>query len=155
MKNIEYLVSEFRDAIEKAKKEGDFISDYRFVKFPTGCCGITSELLAKYLWDNEIRIKLYYVNGTYYNNTLDKPAHAWLKTEYGNIIDITGDQFKDYPLPFNFKERIYIGPQVDFYDFFELHEETILCNYDSLNDLSSRGYLSRQRLYEIILKHIN
>ncbi|SHL31826.1 hypothetical protein SAMN02745136_04636 [Anaerocolumna jejuensis DSM 15929] len=46
MKDIERLVNQFRDAINMAKDAGDFDRDFSFHKFPRGCCGDTSDLLA-------------------------------------------------------------------------------------------------------------
>ena len=46
---IEKLASEFRTAIEMAKKEGEFEADFIFSRFPRGCCGDVSSLLGQYL----------------------------------------------------------------------------------------------------------
>ena len=51
---IEKLASEFRTAIEMAKKEGEFEADFIFSRFPRGCCGDVSSLLGQYLLENNI-----------------------------------------------------------------------------------------------------
>ena len=48
-RKIEYYAKEYRNAIDVARKEGQFISDKWFSKFPESCCGDTSYLLAEYL----------------------------------------------------------------------------------------------------------
>ncbi len=52
---IEKLASEFRTAIEMAKKEGEFEADFIFSRFPRGCCGDVSSLLGQYLLENNIK----------------------------------------------------------------------------------------------------
>lgn len=48
-KRIEQLAHRFRQAIDAAYRAHEFRDDFRFKKFPTGCCGDTSYLLAEYL----------------------------------------------------------------------------------------------------------
>ena len=48
-RKIEYYAKEYRNAIDVARKKGQFISDKWFSKFPESCCGDTSYLLAEYL----------------------------------------------------------------------------------------------------------
>ncbi|MFR1886028.1 MAG: hypothetical protein ACLTL7_20660 [Enterocloster bolteae] len=59
MSEIERLVNQFRDAIDMARDSGDFDKDISFYKFPRGCCGDASDLLAQFLLENGIRT--YYV----------------------------------------------------------------------------------------------
>jgi len=155
VQNIRQLASKFRRAIENAKNEGAFSGDQMFRNFPQGCCGITSELLARFLIDNDIKIKLTYVCGTYRDPSFELPSHAWLKINKNTVIDITGDQFKYYPEPLYFNEAIYVGPYTDFYNLFETNVEEICDNYFPLIDNYIRNYISRKKLYEIILKYIN
>lgn len=49
MSEIERLVNQFRDAIDMARDSGDFDKDISFYKFPRGCCGDASDLLAQFL----------------------------------------------------------------------------------------------------------
>ena len=54
---IEELATIFREAIVKAKSAGEFDDDVVFKNFPSGCCGDTSDLLARYLLNNGIKTK--------------------------------------------------------------------------------------------------
>lgn len=79
------LCSEFRLTLEKMGIE-NFPQSSFFNDFPRGCCGDTSNLLAKYL--SEYNISPVYVWGI--NN--NRQSHAWL--EYQDwILDITAEQF--------------------------------------------------------------
>lgn len=155
MQEIKELATQFRIAIESAKNERRFIVDQCFRNFPSGCCGITTELLAKFLMDNGIKSKLTYIGGTCREKSLEPLSHAWLKIDNNIIVDITGDQFKYYPVPFNFNETVYVGLYNDFYNLFEIDEEETCNNYYPLNDSHIRNHLSRRKLYEIILEYIN
>ena len=46
MDKIYELAKAFRDAIEDAKEDGEFVKDIRFRQFPLGCCDDTCDLLA-------------------------------------------------------------------------------------------------------------
>lgn len=136
MQEIEELVVTFRMAIDKAKDDRRFDRDQRFTNFPRGCCGITSELLAKFLYDNGYRKKITYVSAIFYDLELENPPHAWLVIENDIVLDITGDQFKGYPEPLKFKESVYVGPYNKFYKSFEekLREECGDCRIDNMQD---------------------
>lgn len=155
MQEIKELATEFRIAIENAKNDRRFTADQCFRNFPSGCCGITAELLAKFLMDNGIKRKLTYIGGTFREPSLELPSHAWLKIGNNIIVDITGDQFKYYPIPFNFSEPVYVGLYIDFYNLFEIDVEEICNNYYLLDDRYIRNHISRRKLYEIILEYIN
>ena len=58
---IKVLATSFRGAIEIAKDAGEFDNDFAFPRFPKGCCGDTSDLLAEYLAQQDIYT--YYVCG--------------------------------------------------------------------------------------------
>ena len=49
---LEGLVYEFRAAIDQANAQGEFAFDQFFLRFPCGCCGDASELLAQYLLEH-------------------------------------------------------------------------------------------------------
>ncbi|MCD7919851.1 MAG: hypothetical protein LUG45_07235 [Clostridiales bacterium] len=68
---IRELAVKFRNAIEKACDKGLFAND-TFNRFPRGCCGDTSYLLAEYFCENGI--ESIYVNGT----DAYGQGHAWL-----------------------------------------------------------------------------
>lgn len=57
--NYKELVQNFRAAIDKAKANDEFKDDISFRRFPHGCLGDTSELLAEFLLINGI--ETYYV----------------------------------------------------------------------------------------------
>jgi len=76
----------FRCAIENTDAS-DFATSPWFVNFPCGCCGDSSDLLSKFLFDKGFETN--YVWGMYRGQ-----SHAWL--EYHDYyIDITADQFND------------------------------------------------------------
>lgn len=154
IRKILELATKFRIAIESAKNNGRFSADQHFRDFPNGCCGITSELLAKFLMENGIKCKLTYIVGTYRDYSLELSSHAWLKIDNNIIVDITGDQFKYYPVPLNFYENVYVGLYNYFYNLFEIDLEEICNNYYPLDNSYIRNYLSRRKLYEIILEYV-
>lgn len=115
---ITSLAQEFRSAIDDAVSAGEFVRDISFSGFPRGCCGDASELLAEYLEEHGIgtvQICGEYLRGEFY----DKQSHAWLLTEDGIIIDITGDQFKYNPTFLCYNIPVYVGPMDAFHRLFE------------------------------------
>lgn len=56
MKDIKRLVNQFWDAIDVARDAEEFDKDFSFCKFPRGCCGDASDLLAQFLLENGIQI---------------------------------------------------------------------------------------------------
>ena len=155
MQKIKELATEFRVAIVNAKNDRRFTADQCFRNFPSGCCGITSELLAKFLMDNGIKGELVYIGGTYRDYSQELPSHVWLELEDNIVVDITGDQFKYCSSPLNFNETVYVGPYNDFYNIFDIDEKEICNNYYPLNDVYIRNHLSRKKLYEIMLEYID
>lgn len=148
------LATNFRTAIECAKSDGCFSSDQWFRNFPQGCCGITSELLARFLIENGVTQEITYMYGECYDDSLDRPAHAWLQIDGILIVDITGDQFKYYPEPIKSDNAIYIGPNNVFFRSFEIISTERCHNYYPLDDTYIRNHLSRKELYQIILKYL-
>ena len=153
MQEIGELVVMFRMAIDKAKEDRRFDRDQRFTNFPRGCCGITSELLAKFLYDNGYRKRITYVSATFYDLEKENPTHAWLFIEENIVLDITGDQFKWYPEPLRFEEPVYVGSYNQFYNAFEeqLREECGNCRIDNVK---YHSFMSRQELYDVICEYI-
>lgn len=117
-RELEEIACNFRRAIEAAKKNHE--RGIFFDKFPVGQCGNTSDILAQYLIDNKIG-PVTYVNGTYYydDDSHNRNAHTWLFVR-NNVIDITGDQFKDYGLPLFNDIPVYVGAMTDYYKLFEI-----------------------------------
>ncbi len=67
MRNIEQLATKFRKAIDVALEAGEFDNDSIYCRFLRACCGDTSDLLAQYLLDKDIKAD--YVCGTYWGKT--------------------------------------------------------------------------------------
>ncbi len=111
------IVSEFRQAIDKAMSKGEFEEDICFNNFPIGCCGDTADLLGQYLLTHGIKTK--YVCGHYGEDESNELSHAWLLLDDDIIIDITGDQFKENPV-FNYSTPLYIGPCDEFHAMFKV-----------------------------------
>lgn len=152
MKDINRLVNRFRDAIDMALDAGDFDKDFSFYKFPRGCCGDTSDLLAQFLLENGIRT--YYVCGTYIDGSFEnRQSHAWLLTDNHTIIDITGDQFKDDPNFLNYDKSVFVGVGDDFHRLFEVEDRAIRENI-GLYALGSMCQLRLNELYRKIIKYI-
>lgn len=149
---IKRLSNQFRRAIQLAMDEGEFSSDIAFRRFPHGCCGDASDLLAQYLLDNGIIT--YYVYGVYSNGITDSmQSHAWLITEGHTIIDITGDQFKDDPEFMKYSEEVYIGSVDKFHHLFEVDEGDIHKNC-GINALGDMCHARLNELYNTIMRYM-
>lgn len=111
------LATQFRNAIEKAK-DLNVISCQSLRNFPVGSCGIASELLAQFLFENNVQTQ--YVWGTHYPIGDEAPqSHAWLESLNGITIDITRDQFKYDNELLNWSQPIYVGEPDCFQSLFE------------------------------------
>ena len=145
MNDIKRLVGQFRDAIDRAKKKGEFETYDGFVNFPRGSCGDTSLLLAQFLLENDIRTD--YVCGTSNNQ-----SHAWLLTDNHNtIIDITGDQFEGDPDFLNYDKSVYVGAEDDFHRLFKGRK---IRKNIGLDDFDSECQSMLKELYSRIIKYI-
>lgn len=145
MDKIYELAKKFRNAIEDAKEEGEFVKDIRFRQFPSGCCDDSCDLLAQYFLEHGIRTRQVlgaYRDGIPENNT----SHAWL-IKGRIIIDITGDQFRYDKIFLNFNEPVYVGRENDFYRLFEKDRTC------ESSDVKSNVRL--HSLYKTILKYID
>ena len=145
MDKIYELAKKYRNAIEEAKEEGEFIKDVRFCQFPLGCCDDACDLLAQYLLEHGIRTHQVlgaYRDGIFENNT----GHAWL-IKGKIIIDITGDQFRYDRIFLNFNEPVYVGRENEFYRLFE--RDRICENIDIKSNV--RLY----NLYKTISKYLD
>lgn len=113
------LANKFRNAIEIARDKGCFRHDISFHKFPLGCCGDASDLLAQYLTKHGIDTLNVCGNYYYDDPNIGAQSHAWL--EYKDIIiDITGDQFKHYPEFLNYNIPVYVGERDKMHELFEV-----------------------------------
>lgn len=151
MHDIHHLATHFRNAIEAAKREREFLYEIKLKNFPVGCCDVANELLAQFLLDNGIPTR--YVCGTYYGEYPEtKTSHAWLITDDAIIIDITGDQFK-YDSSLKNDRPVFVEQANDFYKLFEVDERRDVCEFRGLQffcDDSPRML----RLYEIISSYL-
>lgn len=152
--NLHRIAQSFRDAIDAAKANGE---PYIFFnKFPTGQCGYTTELLAKYLTSIGYT-RMIYESGVYYWEDSDSnpdhipQQHTWLLVE-GLVIDITGDQFKSFDVPVKNDISVYVGPKTPYYELFEVHPygryETSGYNPKSLKGKDLDAW------YQVILKYL-
>jgi hypothetical protein len=149
-KNIYSLVTEFRRAIECAKNEGEFKESQILNRFPNGCCGIVSSLLAKYLFENGIYSSE--ISGTYRSmNSEEIQSHMWLILEDNTIIDITGDQFKNNPTFLCYSKKVYVGLMDQFH---ELFEDTRVYPYDDFTEGADKINIQNMKFYKIILGYI-
>ena len=111
------LADRFRVAIDQALTAGDFDDDPDFRGFPTGRCGYTSELLAKWLHENGL--ETLYMSGQH-GYGWDSQNHAWLETYDGLVIDITRDQFKHRRGVLYSNDKVYVGEQDSLRNAFRL-----------------------------------
>jgi len=116
MPDLYEIAAAFRAAIEEAIRAGEI---QEMMSFPSGCCGLASDLLQRYLFEQH-DIFTWYMSGRYgYGESGE--GHAWLETQDGTVIDITGDQYKHKKLKFT--EPVYIGQRSDgFHDKFKMDE---------------------------------
>ena len=129
IESITYYATKFRKAMEKAHYNNEFARIVTLASFPRGSCGISSELLHHYLSEKGIKTKI--VCKTYYdeNDPSETTSHAWLEYE-DIIIDITGDQFKYYPLYNCFDKPVYIGKLDSFHKIFSVEGPKVDFNED-------------------------
>lgn len=146
---LKKIASNFRTAIEIAKDHGEFKSIVPFSRFPRGCCGDTSDLLAQYLLEHHIN-SLYVCGNRYFPDPDEgTQSHAWLVVN-GLIIDITGDQFSDRVSYYNYNERVYVGPGDAFHDLFTVTASDIY-EFHGIQSYSNASRLLY--LYNIIKKY--
>lgn len=145
MDELYSVVSHFRNAIDTAWENGEFVKDIRFCRFPSGCCDDTCDLLGKYLKDKGYHTQQ--VMGTYRDGAFeDITGHAWLLYNKSTIIDITGDQFKMDPLFHNFDKPVYIGENNAFHRMFDIDRICENCNINGNDRLLE--------LYQIIERYL-
>lgn len=144
MPDLYEIASAFRTAIEEAVRAGEI---REMMSFPTGCCSFASDLLQRYLLE-EHGLFTWYMSGRY-GYGWDGESHAWVETQEGTVIDITGDQYKYKSLKFT--EPVYVGPRADgFHDMFELDKPI---SYSRDEDPFGRNRDFDKR-YEAVVRHI-
>lgn len=138
MENIKNLVFRFRNAIDCAKENGETDSMRFFEKFPTGCCGETSDFLGHFLLEHGIQTSYICRSCPPQNEEENSQHHAWLLFKDNIIIDITGDQFKDEKNFLNYNLPIYIGLTDDFHNLFtyeDIKRKSVFLNeLNTIND---------------------
>lgn len=99
-------------------------------------------------------ITTYYVCGYYGQGDFGAvQSHAWLITEDGIVIDITGDQFENKKQFYNYNIPVYVGESDDFYELFEVASRDVRKSVP----LDQISCLDRNRLpdlYRMIVEHI-
>ena len=142
--DIYRIAEQFRSAIVRSKRNGEFNFKDRMRKFPGGCCDDACDLLAYYL-QHEYGITSCQENGIYRDEDADNTTnHAWLIVEDKIIVDITGSQFKYCA---SFIEYIYVGDETAFYK--KLDRKQTYANCDTTQN---------ERLwkdYQIIKKYLS
>ena len=146
------IAADFRRGIERAKDADEFVYDIFFRNFPHACCGDTSLLLGHYLLCKGI--KTYYVCGNYRQGDFkDYQSHAWLMTEDGIVIDITGDQFR-YQAKFkNYNIPVYVGECDDFHNLFDVERRDVRISVP-LDQIGCAEEKRLPKLYKTIVKYM-
>ena len=119
IQQITQLAKKFREAILAFPRSAfPWNSSMGISKFPSGCCGDTSQTLATYIFA-ETGLICSYVHGQYGGIEGELGSHAWLEID-GLVIDITADQFnkRGYDLA-----EIYVGPRTEWYNSYETNIE--------------------------------
>ncbi len=144
MPDLSEIATAFRAAIEAAVEAGEI---REMCSFPFGCCAYSSDLLQRYLIE-KYDYFTWYMSGRY-SYGWDGESHAWLETQDGIVIDITGDQYKNKKLKFT--EPVYIGPRADgFHNKFELDEPVA---YSRVEDPLGRNR-DFDRRYETVIRYL-
>lgn len=102
----------FRVAITKAIDNREFNHNFLINNFPKGCCGITSDMLGRYLIEHH-NIRCWYVCGS-----CGEESHAWLELENNIVLDITGDQYNNRYDSVFCNIPVYVGDKDDFHNNF-------------------------------------
>ena len=144
MPDLYEIATAFRAAIEEAVRAGEL---REMNTFPRGCCSFASDLLQRYLIEQD-GFFTWYMSGRY-GYGWDAESHAWLETQDSLVIDITGDQYAFKELKFT--EPVYVGPRIDgFHDKFELDEPVA---YSRSEDPFGRNR-EFDRRYEAVIRHL-
>lgn len=140
---------DFRTAMEETRRCGDIIPYYHgfLTEFPRGCCDITSDFLQRYL-EEQYSFKTVSISGEY-GYGYNAESHAWLETEDGTVIDITGDQYKYKRIQFD--KPVYVGSRQDgFHDKFEV---TSRMPYEEVIGTFYRDQFKEEQ-YQNVLRHL-
>lgn len=156
--NILDEVRHFRDAIDLAKDNDEFLTIYPFSNFPKDCCDHTCDLLGQYLLERGII--------THQVNCVSKYDeswhHVWLETNDEIIIDITGDQFIGRISQLNeIPKEIYVGEKGQIHKIFCMNRKIELNtnfiqenNPTTFNEVTNPRKKTLIQLYKIISKYL-
>lgn len=148
---INVLVNNFRYAMDCAKANGEFSRLIPLYIFPNGCCDMACDLLANYLAD--YGVETYVINGEYWDAINGYSInHVWLVLSSGDIIDITGDQFKNDSQFFNYNKKVHIGKEERLHKLFV--EKRSKEAYMDLDGISNIRRDTLNCAYRIISKYL-
>ena len=150
---VKKLANDFRNAIEKAKKDNAFLTNIYvgcFCGFPYGCCDEASNLLSRFLLENNITSNL--IRGVYKSDKDCDYIHVWLMVN-DIVVDITGDQFEEEHEFFNYNKTVYVGPKDNFHKLFTTE---IVIKLEAIKDwfLCNENEMTIHMLYDIIMKYM-
>lgn len=151
MGDIFSMAAEFRTALLKARKNREFSDDGLIERFPGGNCGIVCDLLGRYLIE-QAGVRSWYTSGK-----IGFESHVWLTLENGDIVDITGDQYKNQSGSLYYNLPVYVGKMDAFHSQFRLNgDPTEITPKDWTPDCFGEDWMQRKKriAYEIILKYI-
>ena len=146
-RRVKQLACKFRTAIEKAKVAGEFDSYLSFSRFPRACCGDASDLLAQFFLENKINSTYVWGNRYFDNPEEGTQSHAWLLVD-GLIVDITGDQFMNDSLYYNYSLPVYVGTGDAFHSLFDVEER----NMHKFYGIENYGHMCQPRLFDLYRK---
>lgn len=151
MEDIFQMATNFRNAILKARINREFLGDSFIERFPEGNCGVVCDLLGRYLLE-QASVRSWYTSGEIgYDN------HVWLTLENGDIVDITGDQYKGRSGLLYYDLPVYVGKMDEFHSRFRLNgTPTEITPNDWIPDSlgEDRMQWKKRIAYEKILKYI-
>lgn len=156
-KNIEWLITQFRNAIDEAKNKDRFRNLYPFYKFPDDCCGHACDLLGQYLQEHGVMTSQMKGTCKYDENW----HHVWLLTGNRMVIDITEDQFIGKLVTEDQVEKVHIGSEGIVQRLFCMsrvsQENTIFTDSNKFNGFGGIPDAYQKRLidlYEIICEEL-
>ena len=151
MKDIYQMAAEFRTAMLKAKANREFSGDGLIEFFQRGNCGIVCDLLGRYLLE-QAGVRSWYTSGE-----VSSESHVWLTLEDDDIVDITGDQYKDRSGSLYYDLPVYVGKMDAFHSQFRLNGDPVeITPNDWTPDFLGENRIQRKKriAYETILKYI-
>lgn len=147
---IRNLAQKFRQGIEEYIHKSK-PNNWLLNSFPKGNCSLASELLQRFLCENEIHADLVYASAGYGEKG---ESHVWLMTDDDIVIDITGDQYKQNNNGFKYEIPVYVGVMDSFHNLFTINGRYQYPELDSAysNSISAN---KNNKDYENIKEHIS